>query len=79
MDGPVWGHLTWTVEDGFNRSRRYGVTLLGPLMAVNCSRRYGVTLLGSLTAVELADGLRRDTQVAVFAQLQVAQLQDASG
>ena len=48
-------------------------------MAVYRSRRYGVTLLGSLTAVELADGLRRDTQVAVFVQLQVAQLQDASG
>ena len=34
-------------------------------------------------AVELADGVCRegirDTQVAVFAQLQVAQLQDASG
>ena len=28
------------------RSRRYVVTLLGPLMAVNCSRRYVVTLLG---------------------------------
>ena len=31
---PVWGHLTWTVAGGFNRSRRYGVTLLGSLMAV---------------------------------------------
>ena len=30
-------------------------------------------------AVERTEGLRRDTQVAVFAQLQVAQLQDASG
>jgi hypothetical protein len=28
---------------------------------------------------ERTKGLRRDTQVAVFAQLQVAQLQDASG
>ena len=67
--------MAWSVRDG--------VTLLGPLRTVYRSRRYGVTLLGSLTAVELADGVCRagirDTQVAVFAQLQVAQLQDASG
>ena len=65
------------------RSVRDGVTLLGPLRTVYRSRRYGVTLLGPLMAVErtegLRQGLRRDTQVVVFAQLQVAQLQDASG
>ena len=62
--------MAWSVRDG--------VTLLGPLRTVYRSRRYGVTLLGPLMAVErtegLRQGLRRDTQVVVFAQLQ-----DASG
>ena len=65
------GNVAWSVRDG--------VTLLGPLRTVYRSRRYGVTLLGPLMAVEWTEGLRRDTQVAVFAQLQVAQLQDACG
>ena len=60
-----------------------GSLLLNRCETVYCSRRDGVTLLGSLTAVELADGVCRagirDTQAAVFAQLQVAQLEDASG
>ena len=64
------GDVAWSVRDG--------VTLLGPLRTVYRSRRYGVTLLGPLMAVErtegLRQGLRRDTQVVVFAQLQ-----DASG